>query len=192
MGAANHLCTVTPSYRPSAVSVWSGASTLLRAPCAEDGPQISALIAECPPLDPNSPYCNLLQCTHFAATCVLAERRGRLIGWISAHRPPSDPRQIFVWQVAVHPTARGDGLAGRMLDELLARDTVRSASVLTTTITETNTASWNLFTSFARRRGLSLSKTPLFHRDAHFAGAHDTEWQAEIGSLRALDPETSQ
>jgi L-2,4-diaminobutyric acid acetyltransferase len=156
---------------------------MLRTPEPRDGPAITSLIRRCPPLDVNSAYCNLVQCAHFADTCVVAEAVGRLVGWISAHRPPAAPDQIFVWQVAVDASARGAGLGGRMLDALLARPAVRGARLLTTTITETNTASWALFEGFARRRALQLDKAPLFTREIHFAGAHETEWQASIGPL---------
>jgi L-2,4-diaminobutyric acid acetyltransferase len=155
----------------------------LRCPKPEDGPAVTALIAASPPLDTNSAYCNLLQCSDFADTCIVAERAGKVIGWISAYRPPSRREAIFVWQVAVDASARGEGLAGRMLDELLARPAMRGATTLTTTITEQNSASWGLFTAFARRHGASLTKSPRFERDAHFAGAHDTEWQASIAPL---------
>jgi L-2,4-diaminobutyric acid acetyltransferase len=161
----------------------TGQDLLFREPRAEDGPAISSLIASCPPLDTNSAYCNLLQCTHFAPNCVVAEQAGRVVGWISAYRPPSAPDHIFVWQVAVAASARGTGLAGRMLEVLLARSAVDGADRLITTITENNAPSWALFTSFARKHGLSLSRTKLFDREAHFGGAHDTEWQAEIGPL---------
>src|SRR3546814_15402672 len=90
-------------------------------PKAEDGAAISKLIAACPPLDRNSAYCNLLQCSHFADTCIVAERDGYIAGWISGYRPPSEPDRFFIWQVAVSETARGAGLAGRMIDMLLAR-----------------------------------------------------------------------
>lgn len=156
---------------------------VMRCPTAEDGPAISALIAASPPLDPNSAYCNLLQCSDFADTCVIAERDGRVVGWVSGYRPPSHPERIFVWQVAVDASARGEGLGGRMLDVLLARPAVRGATALTTTITADNPASWGLFTAFARRHGASLTRSPRFEREAHFAGAHDTEWQASIAPL---------
>lgn len=155
----------------------------LRRPTAEDGPAVTALIAASAPLDPNSAYCNLLQCSDFAETCVVAERGSAIVGWISAYRPPSHPERIFVWQVAVAAAARGEGLGGRMLDELVARPAVQGATTLTTTITEANPASWALFGAFARRHGASLSKSARFERDAHFAGAHDTEWQASIALL---------
>lgn len=155
----------------------------LRKPRPEDGPAITDLIRNSPPLDVNSAYCNLLQCTHFADTCVVAAQEGRVVGWLSAHRPPAAPEQIFVWQVAVDAGMRGTGLSGRMLDELLSRDAARGALLLTATITEDNAASWGLFTSLARRLGCFLEKTPLFLRERHFAGAHDTEWQVAIGPL---------
>ncbi|MCJ2180699.1 diaminobutyrate acetyltransferase [Novosphingobium album (ex Hu et al. 2023)] len=155
----------------------------MRSPTAEDGPAVTALIAASPPLDPNSAYCNLLQCSDFAGTCVVAECEGRIAGWISGYRPPSHPERFFVWQVAVSASARGRGLGGRMLDWLIAQPAVHDATTLTTTITENNPASWALFTAFARRHGAELTKSERFTRDAHFSGAHDTEWQASIAPL---------
>jgi len=108
-----------------------------------------------------------------------------MVGWISAYRPPSEPDRLFVWQVAVHESARGLGLGRRMLDELLVRPASRGVTTLITTITEANDASWALFGSFARRRGADLHQRPIFDRDAHFAGAHDTEILVSIGPLAA-------
>ncbi|WP_227698662.1 diaminobutyrate acetyltransferase [Sphingomonas hengshuiensis] len=155
----------------------------MRSPHAEDGAAVTALVAASAPLDRNSAYCNLLQCTDFAETCVVAERQGRVIGWVSAYRPPSAPDRIFVWQVAVDASARGEGLALRMLDALIARPAVAGATSLTTTITEGNAASWGLFGAFARRCNAELTKAPRFEREAHFGGAHDTEWEARIAPL---------
>ena len=76
--------------------------------------------------------------------------------------------------------------AGRMIEALLARPAAHGATSLTTTITKDNAASWRLFEGFAHRSGLGLNKTPYFTREAHFAGAHDTEWLVRI----TLDPAT--
>jgi L-2,4-diaminobutyric acid acetyltransferase len=152
-------------------------------PQAEDGPAVTALIGACPPLDTNSAYCNLLQCTHFAATSILAELNGGAAGWISAYRPPDAPHELFVWQVAVHQAARGRGLGGRMLDALLDRPACRGVTTLTTTVTEPNAASWAMFTAFAHRHGAAIARRPLFDRHVHFAGAHDTEHLVSIGPL---------
>lgn len=156
---------------------------MLRRPLATDGPAVTRLVGACPPLDPNSAYCNLLQCTHFADTCVIAEQNGDTAGWVSGYRPPSDPHALFIWQVAVSPAARGMGLAGRMIEALLERPAVRSATHLLTTVTGDNGPSWALFEGLAARWGAPLHRRPLFECDTHFAGAHPTEWEARIGPL---------
>lgn len=152
-----------------------------RMPVAQDGPAITALIAACPPLDGNSAYCNLLQCTHFADSCIVAERDGQIVGWVSGYRLPADPGCFFIWQVAVAAEARGEKLAQRMIAALLDRPSATGVTHLITTVTPDNAASWALFAGIARRLGAELTKAPLFERDAHFAGAHETEWQATIG-----------
>ena len=144
------------------------------------------MIAACPPLDPNSAYCNLLQCTDFAGSCIVAERGGALVGWVSGYRPPATPENFFVWQVAVSSAARGQRLAGRMIEALLARPEQAGSTHLTTTITDDNRASWALFQGLARRWNASIEKTARFDEQAHFAGAHATEWQARIGPLPTL------
>lgn len=162
-----------------------------RMPVAQDGPAITALIAACPPLDGNSAYCNLLQCTHFADSCIVAERDGQIVGWVSGYRLPPDPGRFFIWQVAVAAEARGEKLAQRMIAALLDRPSATGVTHLITTVTPDNAASWALFAGIARRLGAELTKAPLFERDAHFAGAHETEWQATIGPF-ALSSKASQ
>lgn len=151
----------------------------LRKPDATDGADIWALIRACKPLDENSMYCNLVQADHFRDTCVVAEMDGDIVGWISGHMIPGE-NELFVWQVAVSPKARGLGLGRRMLSTLLARDVCAGAERLKTTITEDNDASWALFRSFARSVGGTLEDEPHFESDAHFDGQHDTEHMVTI------------
>lgn len=152
----------------------------LRKPRAGDGSDVWALVRACKPLDENSMYCNLIQCDHFADTCILAEKDGAAVGWISGYLRPDAPETLFVWQVAVHAQARGLGLAGRMLDALLSRDDMACVHTLQTTITADNDASWGLFRSLAERHGGVLSDAPHFREDDHFDGAHATEHMVTI------------
>ena len=69
-----------------------------RVPTASDGAALHQLVANCPPLDPNSFYCNLLQCSHFADTAVAVEYEGKLVGFISGYIPPGKPDTLFVWR----------------------------------------------------------------------------------------------
>jgi len=155
----------------------------LRKPLADDGPRVNALIAACPPLDTNSAYCNLLQCSHFADTCIVAEVDGDVLGWISGYRLPQDPSRFFVWQVAVSDAARGQGLAGRMLDGLMNRPEADGVTHVITTVTRDNGSSWAMFRRWAERHSAPLAESEHFERDRHFGGKHASEWLVEIGPL---------
>ncbi len=151
------------------------AELTFRTPERGDGAAIWQLIRDCGPLDDNSMYCNLLQCDHFAETCVVAELDGEIVGWVSGYIVPGEPDTLFVWQVAVSAAARGRGVGKRMLGELLKRDVCRQMRRLKTTITRDNRASWALFGAFAEAVEGGLQREAYFKRDEHFEGRHDTE-----------------
>lgn len=153
----------------------------LRVPRDTDGAAVHALIADCPPLDANSLYCNLLQCTHFADTTALAECDGEVVGFVSGYRPPGDPESLFIWQVAVSRRARGQGLGKRLMLEILRRPGNRDVRFLRTTVTPGNEASWRMFESLARDLGASGERRRLFDAERHFGGSHDSEIEFVIG-----------
>src|SRR5690625_1098881 len=122
-----------------------GTNVVLRQPRVSDGPHIHQLVSECPPLDLNSLYSYLLLCEHHASTCVVAESGEGVCGFVSAYVRPDQPDVIFVWQVAVHESARGTGLARRMLLELLNRDSMQNVRYLETTVGPENVSSRRMF-----------------------------------------------
>ncbi|MFN3610087.1 MAG: diaminobutyrate acetyltransferase [Hyphomonas sp.] len=155
------------------------------APGPEDAAEIHALIAACPPLDTNSLYANLIQCTHFASSCAVARRDGKVVAWISGHRPPGKGDTYFLWQVAVHSEARGQSLPKRMLRDILSRPAQVGVSRLETSITRANEASWALFRSLSGWLSAPLREEPWFDRQRHFGGQHDTEFLVTIGPFGA-------
>lgn len=157
----------------------------LRRPRSGDGAAVHELIARCPPLDANSLYCNLLHCSLFSSTAVLAESATGVQGFISACIEPDDPACVFVWQVAVAPEARGRGLGVRMLFGLLDLPACAQVSRLRTTITPSNLASWALFESLGLRLGARVERRPWFDRERHFAGRHDSEMLLTIAPINA-------
>lgn len=167
-------------------SVKPEGTVTFRKPVREDGSQIFELIRECKPLDENSMYCNLLQSDHFRDTCVVAEKDGDIVGWISAYVTPHDPDTVFVWQVAVSAAARGLGLGTRMLSALMAREETADCKRMQTTITLDNDASWALFRKFADRSNADLTSDAHFTRDTHFAGEHATEHMVTITFREAV------
>ncbi|WP_237055518.1 diaminobutyrate acetyltransferase [Microbulbifer sediminum] len=154
---------------------------LLRRPVSEDGADVHRLIQRCPPLDENSVYCNLLQTSHFADTSVAAEVAGELAGFVSGYLVPSRPDTLFIWQVAVAEEGRGQGLAGRMIREILGREACAQVRYLETTITPDNEASWALFRGLARKLGTECNESVMFDRERHFHGQHDSEMLLRIG-----------
>lgn len=144
-------------------------------PMAHDGDDVFTLIANCPPLDTNSSYCNFLQTTHFSNTCVIAKYDGEIAGFISGYQKPDRPNTLFIWQVAVAPQFRGKGLAFTMLDDLLSRDSLNNINAIETTITEENNASWALFNKLDARNGHNGEVSTFLDKNIHFKGKHETE-----------------
>lgn len=154
---------------------------ILRPPSLTDGLAIHQLIAECPPLDTNSSYCNFLQAGHFAATSVVAEADDQVMGFISGYRIPTAPDTLFVWQVAVSEQARGQGLASKMLLNLLTRPGNEDINRLHTTITPGNVPSWSLFKALATKLDAPLNSQVWLDHQTHFQGQHDSEHLIDIG-----------
>lgn len=155
----------------------------LRTPVAEDGLAVHQLIADNPPLDTNSLYCNLLQTSHFANTAIAAEVDGELVGFVSGYLKPEQPDTYFLWQVVVGSAARGQGLAKRMIKALFERPNFAAVNWLETTITPDNEASQKLFRSVARDWQAEVQVSVMFDREQHFGGRHNTEELYRIGPV---------
>ncbi|WP_049721543.1 diaminobutyrate acetyltransferase [Gilvimarinus polysaccharolyticus] len=159
-------------------------TVVLRHPTAADGYTVNQLVAANPPLDPNSIYCNLLQCSHFADTAIAAFKGEHMVGFVSGYVLPNEPSVLFVWQLVVDPAARGLGLAKRLVNAQLASDACRQVTHLQTTITPDNDASWGVFKSLARDLNAELNSDVHFEAHTHFGGVHDDEHLLVIGPFK--------
>jgi L-2,4-diaminobutyric acid acetyltransferase len=159
----------------------------IRVPRTEDGAHVAALVAQCAPLDLNSTYCYLLQCTQFADTCAIAEMNGAIVGFISGHRVPDSPDSLFIWQVAVAEEARGRGLGRDMMLDILRRPSSKGFTQLLATATDDNLPSRRMFQSLADSLQTRIGHSIMFDRDIHFAGAHESEVLLTIGPFRAMN-----
>ncbi|MFT4815993.1 MAG: L-2,4-diaminobutyric acid acetyltransferase [Pseudohongiellaceae bacterium] len=154
----------------------------MRIPDSEDGSAIHDLASRCPPIDCNSLYCNLLQASHFRDTAIVAERQGEIRGYVTGYRLPAKQDTLFVWQVAVSPEARGQGLAVTMLETLLSR--LPDVTAIETTVTPNNQSSMKLFHRLAERKNSSVHKRVLFDKEKHFGGKHEDEILLCIGPFK--------
>lgn len=146
----------------------------LRPPEKQDGAALHTLVRINPPLDMNSVYCNVLQCTHFPDTCIVAEKDRELIGFVTGYRLPAWPHVYFIWQMAVSREGRGHGLAGKMIQAVLAREYCRGVTEINTTITRTNRASRAVFARLAEVEGAEISETEGFF-SSEVLGGHAAE-----------------
>lgn len=158
---------------------------VLRSPEVDDGADLHKLVEETGVLDVNSPYSYLMLGEYFSETCVLAERRGRTVGFLSGLLPPEQDDTVFVWQVAVSKTERKRGLGLKLLKELVSRPVCRTVRYLETTITPSNSASMRLFRKFAHEVGASCNVETVFDK-RHFpdGAAHEPERRFRIGPFK--------
>lgn len=159
----------------------------LRPPQGDDAIGIRDIAEATEVLDLNSTYAYLLLATDFSATSIVAECDGDLHGFITGYHPPPRPDVLFVWQVAVAPSAQGTGLASAMIDDLVQR--VRSDRggrpiTVEATVSPGNAASRAFFGAFARRHGVPLIERPHFDSELLAAdGAHEDEPILRIGPI---------
>ena len=159
------------------------ADIILREPTVDDGSDLHDLVRACKPLDENSVYCNLLQCTHFSRTCVVAERDGKLVGFVTGYLHPKEAGVYFLWQVGVHPDAAGHGLGRRMIQEILGRNICKGVHTLQTTITKSNEPSRGLFHAVARAEEAEITEEPFFLGEHFGDSGHEAEYLFRIGPL---------
>lgn len=149
----------------------------------EDGEPIWRLVGELQGLEQNTCYAYLLLCSHFGDGCVVARRGANIVGFVLGYRPPSRPDAMFVWQVGVHPEARGQGLGTRLLDHFTHLPAYRDCTFLEATVGTSNTASQALFRGFASKREVPCEEGPGFPAALFGDGGHEDEDLFRIGPL---------
>lgn len=155
----------------------------IRATDVRDGAKLWQLVRDSEALELNSEYFYVLMSAHFSDTCRIAEDdEGRPAGFVVGHRPPSQPDTVFVWQVGVADHARRQGLAGRLLDDLVDGLAASGVRWLEATVTPDNEASGALFRGFARRRDVPCDVRPFLTSDLFF-GDHEPEELFRIGPI---------
>jgi L-2,4-diaminobutyric acid acetyltransferase len=154
----------------------------LRLARKEDGGAVWSLVKRTGVLDPNSSYAYVMVCDLFGATCVVAEERGALVGFVTGFVEPDARERVFLWQVGVAPEAQRRGLGRRLLDAFVRTPAAQHARFLETTIAPSNEPSQALFHSFARRHRAALERFEQYPASL-FPDAHEAEELYRIGPL---------
>lgn len=162
-----------------------GAEYNFHHPRRADGAAFFRLVRESGALEANSAYAYVMACDHFADTCLLAVRQGRAVGFVLAFVSPARPNAVFVWQIGVAPSERGQGLGRSLLTRLMDAPACRALAHLEATVAPSNRASHRLFTGFARALGVPcLISEAAGYGAALFPGDHEAEPLYRIGPFR--------
>ncbi|KGX87433.1 diaminobutyrate acetyltransferase [Pontibacillus marinus] len=149
-------------------------------PSVKDGTSMWELVNNSS-LDQNSPYKYLMMCEYFSETCVVAKEKDKLVGFITAFIPPQRSNVIFIWQIGIDSSYRGNGIASKMLNTLVERESCKFVCYMEATVTPSNEASQSLFKRFARDHDTTCEVTTGFPEELFPEEGHEEELTFRIG-----------
>lgn len=152
-----------------------------RNPVPDDGTSVWELVRESGVLDINSAYSYILLGEYFSDTCLVAERRGEIVGFVSGFIPQQHPDVLFVWQIAVAGSERGRGLARTLLRRVLDAPACSDVHYLESTVTPSNKPSTRLFRGLARELGTDCRIDEGFDGELFPEDGHEGERKFRIG-----------
>ena len=158
--------------------------TSLRVPEVGDASELWRLVNDSGVLDQNSSYLYLLLCRDFAQSCVVAEQHSKIVGFVTAYRPPHRPDVLFIWQVCVCKSVRRQGVASQMLAGLIDQSRDQSAlRFVEATVAPSNHASLRMFDSLATQLGSQMTRDTGFDQSVFPDHDHEAEPLIRIGPL---------
>ena len=156
---------------------------VIRKPAPEDAAMIRQLALRAGSLDVNSTYQYLLLCRDFSDTCRLAEIAGIIVGFLTAYRPPMRPENLFIWQIAVDAAHRGQGIAQRMVVDVLDSGLQPPAEHIEATISPSNQASQRLFRALAKHCNCRIEFGEGFGTGLFLPEVHEQEDTWRLGLI---------
>jgi L-2,4-diaminobutyric acid acetyltransferase len=173
---------MTCSDRTSNTTHAPSAPLTFRSARPADGAPLWRLVQAAGTLELNSAYFYLLFATDFGRTCLIAEQDGETVGAVIGYHPPDQASTAFVWQVAVLPALRGQGLGVQLLQQWLDLPANAECAWVTATVADDNTASQALFRRLAAERQTACEALPHFTADL-FPFDHPPEPLFRIGPI---------
>lgn len=172
---------------PAGGGTAAAADVEIETPEVTDGGELWRIARDSKTLDLNSSYAYLMWCRDFRDTTRIARVNRAAAGFVTGYRRPDRPDTVVVWQIAVDAAYRGMGLAGRLLDGLLAGTVRQGVRYLETTITSDNEPSERTFVAMARRWQAGCERSELFPAEL-FPDGHQAEYLYRIGPLAVRGP----
>ncbi len=144
---------------------------------------IFKLVKDTKILDVNSEYLYLLQTIHFRDTCSIAVINDEVVGFVSGYKIPESAETLFIWQMAVDEKVRGQGLAKKLMKNILTREEYSDIKYIHTTVSPSNKSSVRAFEKLAEELNTGMKAMSFFEKD-DFINQHEEEVLYEIGPFK--------
>ncbi len=150
-------------------------------PTLHDAMAMHHLAEESGALDVNSRYAYLLCARLFRGSCRVARSpQGKVLGFVTGIVDPESRDTLFVWQVAVHRSARGRQLGAKMITEIADALQVRFVEA---TVTPSNEPSSRMFTKIADLLNADIQRTTGFPPELFLPEPHEAEALVRVGPI---------
>lgn len=156
-----------------------------REPTEDDGKEMFRIVQESQVLDVNSSYSYLMWSKYFNKTSIIASCEDEVIGFVSGFLQPESPETLFVWQVAVDPKFQGNGLATKLIEQLIKQlDEHEGIHYLEATVTPSNIPSSKLFQGIAKKKDTECTISECFSEDQFPDPNHEAELTYRVGPFK--------
>lgn len=128
----------------------------IRVITAKDLEKITELVERCRPYVASyNIYAYWILNNYFKTGSFVAVYGEKIIGFASA-LPSTERNTVFLWQICVDPDYRNHGVAQNLIDYIIEYATNNNFSKIEFSITESNTAGKNLFSTYAALRHMTV------------------------------------
>jgi|TARA_B110000503_G_scaffold52015_1_gene83736 L-2,4-diaminobutyric acid acetyltransferase len=157
------------------IEVYSKKNTAIKIthPNKKNGLAIARLVERCPPLDLNSTYHYFIQSHYFSKTSAVAFDNNEVIAFASGFILPENNNSLFIWQVAIDESYRGQGLGIELINFILEQN--HSVNTIETTVTKSNSSSRRMFEKISQKYESTVSEKVLFDGERDFSNEHESE-----------------
>ncbi|MFT4639925.1 MAG: L-2,4-diaminobutyric acid acetyltransferase [Verrucomicrobiales bacterium] len=167
------LAVANPEKLPDALTIGT--------PALHDAVVMHRLAEKSGVLDVNSRYAYLL-CVHlFQRSCrVVRNQADEVLGFVTAIVDPEASDTLFVWQVTIDQSARGQQLGAKMIVDIISTLQVRYVEA---TVTPSNAPSARMFARIADLLDADIHRSAGFAPELFAPEEHEAEELVRIGPV---------
>jgi len=119
---------------------------------------IKKLVEQSKPLILHTTYTYWVLFYFFNDSCFVMEDKSKFVGFVSGMKSTALKDTFFVWQIGIILEYRGKGRASELLEKIVSRAKEMNCKKIQFSIEPDNELSYNLFSSFAKAKGLTVER----------------------------------